>query len=85
MNGLKKAIEENRIIFFNNGRYKYVPSQEYQKQRSKFNSEKANRIHDLKIMYRKKIWQETDKRLHLIEKYIEKGLRKISNKEFIFK
>jgi len=25
MNGLKLAIEEGRIVFFNNGRYKYVP------------------------------------------------------------
>ena len=88
MDKVRQAIEENRIIFFNNGRYKYVPSKEYQKEKEKekrFDSEKANKIHNLKVMYRKSLWQETDRKLFLIEKYMEKGLKRISNKEFIFK
>lgn len=87
MNPIKKAIEENRIIFFPNGKYKYIPTNQALKKieeaKKPFNSEKANTIHEVKLMYRKNLHQETDRRLAKIEKYIDKGLIRISNKEFI--
>ncbi len=85
MNGLKLAIEEGRIVFFNNGRYKYVPSHTYQKIKSKtFNSERANKLHDLKITNRKSTWTQVDRKLSIIENYVEKGLKRIENGKLIF-
>lgn len=89
MDKVRQAIEEKRLIFFNNGKYKYIPTTQAQKKieeaKKPFDSQKANTIHDIKIMNRKKIWQETDKRLAKIEKFMDKNLIKISNKNFICK
>ena len=85
MNGLKLAIEEGRIVFFNNGRYKYVPSHTYQKiKNNKFDSERANKMHDLKIINRKSTWTQVDRKLSIIENYVEKGLKRIENGKLIF-
>ena len=87
MNPIKKAIEENRIIFFPNGKYKYIPSTQALKKieeaKKPFDSEKANNIHEVKLMYRKNLHQEIDRRLSKIEKYSDKGLIRIENKQFI--
>lgn len=89
MNPIKKAIEENRLIFFPNGKYKYIPTNQALKKieeaKKPFNSEKANKMHELKLSFRKHIWSEADRRLAKIEKYVDKGLVKIHNKEFILK
>ena len=89
MNPVTQAENEGRLIFFRNGQYKYIPSkkaqakiQEYKKP---FNSERANKIHELKLSFRKHIWSEADRRLAKIEKYVDRGLVKIQNKEFILK
>ena len=49
-----------------------------------FDSEKTNKLYDLKISNRK-TWSEVDRRLEKIERYVDKGLIKIHNKEFILK
>lgn len=89
MDKVTQAIKEKRLIFFSNGRYKYIPTIQAQKKieeaKKPFDSQKANTIHDIKIMNRKKIWQETDKRLAKIEKFMDKNLIRISNKNFICK
>ena len=88
MDKVKQAIEEKRLIFFNNGSYKYVPTTQAQKKieevKKPFDSQRANKIHEIKIMNRKKIWQEADRRLAKIENHIDKGLKRIQNKEFIY-
>jgi len=85
MNGLKLAIEEGIIVFFNNGRYKYVPSHTYQKVKNKpFDSERANKLHDLKITNRKSTWTQVDRKLSIIEDHVEKGLKRIENGKLIF-
>ena len=86
MNAVDLAIREGRLSFYK-GRYKYTPTAQTQKRieeaKKPFNSEKANAIHEIKLINRKKLWQETDKRLAKIEKYVDKGLVRITNKEFI--
>ena len=86
MNAVDLAIREGRLSFYN-GRYKYIPTAQTQKRmeeaKKPFNSERANNIHEVKLMNRKKLWQEADKRLAKIEKYVDKGLVRITNKEFI--
>lgn len=88
MDKVKQAIEEKRLIFFSNGSYKYVPTTQAQKKieevKKPFDSQRANKIHEIKIMNRKKIWQEADRRLAKIENHIDKGLKRIQNKEFIY-
>lgn len=85
MNAVRKAEQEGRLIFFKNGKYKYIPTKETQEKMARykkpFDSEKANK---LKISNRK-IWSEVDRRLEKIERYVDKGLIKIHNKEFILK
>ena len=89
MDKIKQAIEEKRLIFFNNGSYKYIPTTQAQRKieeaKKPFDSQRANAIHEIKIMNRKKTWQEADRRLAKIEKFIDKGLIRISNKQFICK
>ena len=89
MDTIRKAQQEGRLIFFRDGRYKYIPTKETQEKQKEykksFNSERANRIHELKLSFRKHIWSEADRRLAKIEKYVDKGLVKIQNKEFILK
>lgn len=86
MNAVDLAIREGRLSFYK-GRYRYTPTAQTQKRieeaKKPFNSEKANAIHEIKLINRKKLWQETDKRLAKIEKYVDKGLVRITNKEFI--
>ena len=88
MNAVRKAEQEGRLIFFKNGKYKYIPTKETQEKmeefKKPFDSERANKLHDLKISNRK-IWAEVDRRLEKIERYVDKGLIKIHNKEFILK
>lgn len=88
MNPVTKAEQEGRLIFFRNGKYKYIPTKETQEKMARykkpFDSEKANKLHDLKILNRK-TWAEVDRRLEKIERYIDKGLIRIHNKEFILK
>ena len=88
MDNVWQAIEEKRLIFFTNGSYKYVPTTQAQKKieevKKPFDSQRANKIHEIKIMNRKKIWQEADRRLAKIENHIDKGLKRIQNKEFIY-
>ena len=88
MDKVRQAIEEKRLIFFSNGSYKYVPTTQAQKKieevKKPFDSQRANKIHEIKIMNRKKIWQEADRRLAKIENHIDKGLKRIQNKEFIY-
>jgi len=85
MNPVTKAEQEGRLIFFKNGKYKYIPTKETQEKMARykkpFDSEKANK---LKISNRK-IWSEIDRRLEKIERYVDKGLIKIHNKEFVLK
>ena len=86
MNAVDLAIREGRLSFYK-GRYKYTPTAQTQKRieefKKPFDSIRANNIHEVKLMNRKKLWQETDKRLAKIEKYVDKGLVRITNKEFI--
>ena len=88
MNTVRKAEQEERLIFFRNGKYKYIPTKETQEKMARykkpFDSEKANKLYDLKISNRK-TWSEVDRRLEKIERYVDKGLIKIHNKEFILK
>lgn len=88
MNPITKAEQEGRLIFFRDGKYKYIPTKETQEKMSRykkpFDSEKANKLYDLKISNRK-IWSEVDRRLEKIERYVDKGLIKIHNKEFVLK
>lgn len=88
MNAIRKAEQEGRLIFFRDGKYKYIPTKETQEKMARykkpFDSEKANKLYDLKISNRK-IWSEVDRRLEKIERYIDKGLIRIHNKEFILK
>ncbi len=88
MNAVRKAEQEGRLIFFRNGKYKYIPTKETQEKMARykkpFDSERANKLHDLKISNRK-IWAEVDRRLEKIERYIDKGLIRIHNKKFILK
>ena len=89
MNAVRKAEQEGRLIFFRNGKYKYIPTKETQEKMARykkpFDSEKANKMHELKLSFRKHIWSEADRRLAKIEKYVDRGLVKIQNKEFILK
>lgn len=89
MNAVRKAEQEGRLIFFRDGKYKYIPTKETQEKMARykkpFDSEKANKMHELKLSFRKHIWSEADRRLAKIEKYVDKGLVKIHNKEFILK
>jgi len=89
MNPAMKAIEEKRLIFFKGGKYKYIPTTETQKKigdsKKIFDSKKAEKMYEAKIHFRNHIWKETDRRLEKIEKWVDKGLIKISNKEFILK
>lgn len=89
MNAVRKAEQEGRLIFFKDGKYKYIPTKETQEKMARykkpFDSEKANKMHELKLSFRKHIWSEADRRLAKIEKYVDKGLVKIHNKEFILK
>lgn len=86
MNAVDLAIKEGRLNF-HKGRYSYTPTTQAQKRieefKKPFDSIRANNIHEVKLMNRKKLWQETDKRLAKIEKYVDKGLVRITNKEFI--
>ena len=86
MNAVDLAIREGRLSFYK-GKYRYTPTAQTQKKieelKKPFNSERANAIHEIKIMNRKKLYQETDKRLAKIEKYVDKGLIRISNNKFI--
>ena len=86
MNAVDIAIKEGRLSF-HNGRYKYTPTSSTQKRieelKKPFDSIRANKFHEVKLINRKKLWQETDKRLAKIEKYVDKGLVRITNKEFI--
>lgn len=88
MNAVRKAEQEGRLIFFRDGKYKYIPTKETQEKMARykkpFDSEKANKLHDLKISNRK-TWAEVDRRLEKIERYIDKGLIRIHNKEFVLK
>lgn len=88
MNAVRKAEQEGRLIFFKDGKYKYIPTKETQEKMARykkpFDSEKANKLYDLKISNRK-TWSEVDRRLEKIERYVDKGLVKIHNKEFILK
>ena len=88
MNAVRKAEQEGRLIFFRDGKYKYIPTKETQEKMARykkpFDSEKANKLYDLKISNRK-TWSEIDRRLEKIERYVDKGLIKIHNKEFILK
>ncbi len=88
MNAVRKAEQEGRLIFFRNGKYKYIPTKETQEKMARykkpFDSEKANKLYDLKISNRK-TWAEVDRRLEKIERYIDKGLIRIHNKEFVLK
>lgn len=87
INPVGKAEREGRLQFFRNGSYKYIPTTSTAKRieeaKKPFNSARANSIHEVKIMNRKEIWKEADRRLAKIEKYVDKGLIKISNKQFI--
>lgn len=87
MNAVDIAEKEGRIKFFPNGSYKYTPTTQTQikieKFKKPFNSERANKVYELKLTNRKKVWEEADRRLAKIEKYVDKGLIKISNKQFI--
>jgi len=89
MNAVRKAEQEGRLIFFKDGKYKYIPTKETQEKMARykkpFDSEKANKMHELKLSFRKHIWSEVDRRLEKIERYVDKGLVKIHNKEFILK
>ena len=89
MNAVRKAEQEGRLIFFRDGKYKYTPTKETQEKMARykkpFDSEKANKIHELKLSFRKHIWSEVDRRLEKIERYVDKGLIKIHNKDFILK
>lgn len=80
------AIKEGRLSF-QKRKYKYTPTAQTQAKieeyKKPFNSERANKIYELKLTNRKKVWQEVDRRLAKIEKYVDKGLIKISNKQFI--
>ena len=86
MNAVDLAIREGRLNF-HKGRYSYTPTTQAQKRieefKKPFDSIRANNIHEVKLMNRKKLWQETDKRLAKIEKYVDKGLVRITNKKFI--
>lgn len=86
MNAVDLAIRERRLSFYK-GRYKYTPTAQTQKRieelKKPFDSIRANKFHEVKLINRKKLWQETDKRLAKIEKYVDKGLVRITNKEFI--
>jgi hypothetical protein len=88
MNAVRKAEQEGRLIFFKDGKYKYIPTKETQEKMARykkpFDSEKANKLYDLKISNRK-TWSEVDRRLEKIERYVDKGLIKIHNKEFVLK
>lgn len=88
MNAIRKAEQEGRLIFFKDGKYKYIPTKETQEKMARykkpFDSEKANKLYDLKISNRK-TWSEVDRRLEKIERYVDKGLIKIHNKEFVLK
>lgn len=88
MNPITKAEQEGRLIFFKDGKYKYIPTKETQEKMARykkpFDSEKANKLYDLKISNRK-TWSEVDRRLEKIERYVDKGLIKIHNKEFVLK
>lgn len=88
MNAVRKAEQEGRLIFFKNGKYKYIPTKETQEKMARykkpFDSEKANKLYDLKISNRK-TWSEIDRRLEKIERYVDKGLIKIHNNEFVLK
>ncbi len=88
MNAIRKAEQEGRLIFFRDGKYKYIPTKETQEKMARykkpFDSEKANKLYDLKISNRK-TWSEVDRRLEKIERYVDKGLIKIHNKEFVLK
>ena len=88
MNAVRKAEQEGRLIFFRDGKYKYIPTKETQEKMARykkpFDSEKTNKLHDLKISNRK-TWSEVDRRLEKIERYVDKGLIKIHNKEFVLK
>ncbi len=88
MNAVRKAEQEGRLIFFRDGKYKYIPTKETQEKMARykkpFDSERANKLHDLKISNRK-TWSEVDRRLEKIERYVDKGLIKIHNKEFVLK
>ncbi len=88
MNAVRKAEQEGRLIFFRDGKYKYIPTKETQEKMARykkpFDSEKANKLYDLKISNRK-TWSEVDRRLEKIERYVDKGLIKIHNKEFVLK
>lgn len=88
MNPVTQAENEGRLIFFKNGKYKYIPTKETQEKMARykkpFDSEKANKLYDLKISNRK-TWSEVDRRLEKIERYVDKGLIKIHNKEFVLK
>ncbi len=88
MNPVTKAEQEGRLIFFRDGKYKYIPTKETQEKMARykkpFDSEKANKLYDLKISNRK-TWSEVDRRLEKIERYVDKGLIKIHNKEFVLK
>ena len=86
MNAVDIAIKEGRLSFYN-GRYKYTPTSSTQKRieelKKPFDSIRANKFHEVKLINRKKLHQEIDRRLSKIEKYIDKGLVRITNKEFI--
>lgn len=90
MNPVNKAIAENRIIFFPNGRYKYTPSAQALKKieeaKKSFNSEKAIKAHSKKIIFRNTI-KEASRKIILIENELAKGKQiiRIHNKEYICK
>lgn len=86
MNPVTLAEREGRLTFFKNGQYKYEPSKEYLEKKAKsFDSERVNKAHDVKILFRKHIWNETNRRLAKIEEHVDKGLVRIQSKRFILK
>ena len=86
MDPIKVAIAENRLKFFNNGSYKYEPSQAFLVQKQKqFNSHEANLKHKKKLMFINTLGQASRK-LQLIENQLEKGksIKRISQKNYIY-
>ena len=90
MNAIRKAEQEGRLIFFRDGKYKYIPTKETQEKMARykkpFDSEKAHKAHQSKLIFRNSI-KEANRKIELIESQLEKGKKvvKIVNKEYICK
>ena len=46
--GIKKALQEGRIRFYNNGSYSYIPSKEYMEMKK--NSKKAKKNEEITVL-----------------------------------